>query len=130
MTGVLADSSAIVEILADLPGAVRMRETLFGSLSAHATPVAFVEAGFVMVGRMGWRTATFRKAFEALDLGELAIDAETGRLALDCFERFGRGRHPARLNFGDCLSYAAAQRHGLKLLFIGEDFAKTDVAVA
>ena len=48
--------------------------------------------------------------------------------AVDAFERFGKGRHPAALNFGDCLTYAVARLSGLRLLYIGEDFARTDLA--
>ena len=58
----------------------------------------------------------------------LPITAETGSLALDAFERYGKGRHPARLNFGDCFAYAMAKQHGVPLLYNGEDFAQTDLA--
>lgn len=52
-------------------------------------------------------------------------------LAQDAFDRFGKGRgHPARLNFGDCLSYAVAKHHGIPLLFKGDDFRHTDVEPA
>jgi ribonuclease VapC len=47
-------------------------------------------------------------------------------LAVDCFQRYGKGRHPARLNLGDCLSYACAKAHGAKLVYKGDDFAQTD----
>ena len=56
-------------------------------------------------------------------------DAER-ELALDAFDRYGKGRHPARLNMGDCFAYACARAHGAALLFKGDDFAKTDIAVA
>jgi ribonuclease VapC len=52
------------------------------------------------------------------------------REALAAFRRYGKGRHPAGLNFGDCLSYAVAKLAGEPLLFLGEDFSKTDVASA
>ena len=55
--------------------------------------------------------------------------AEIGGLAIDAFERFGRGRHPAALNRGDCFAYACARSLGVPLLFKGEDFAKTDIRV-
>jgi ribonuclease VapC len=54
-------------------------------------------------------------------------------MILDCsyaFRRFGKGRHPAALNFGDCLSYAAAKLADYPLLFVGDDFSRTDLAVA
>lgn len=58
----------------------------------------------------------------------LDIDAQTAEIAMDAFDRFGKGRHPARLNLGDCFAYASARVHGVKLLYKGEDFARTDLA--
>jgi ribonuclease VapC len=52
------------------------------------------------------------------------------RIARDAFRRYGKGRHRAGLNFGDCMAYAAAKETGEELLFKGTDFAQTDVAVA
>jgi ribonuclease VapC len=56
------------------------------------------------------------------------VDGEQAHVARDAFERFGRGRHPAALNFGDCFSYALARTSEQALLFKGQDFAKTDIA--
>ena len=58
------------------------------------------------------------------------VDAGLADDALVCWRRFGRGRHPAALNYGDTFSYALARRLGLPLLFVGEDFAQTDVPAA
>ncbi len=66
----------------------------------------------------------------AFDIEIVAHDAYLARLARDAFLRFGKGRHPARLNFGDCASYALARAHDLPLLFKGNDFSQTDIAVA
>lgn len=52
------------------------------------------------------------------------------RIARKAFERFGKGRHPAKLNFGDCMAYALAKETGEELLFKGTDFAQTDISVA
>ena len=52
------------------------------------------------------------------------------RLATAAFDRYGRGRHPAKLNFGDCMAYAVAKAHGVPLLYKGDDFARTDIAAA
>jgi ribonuclease VapC len=57
------------------------------------------------------------------------FDAEQAALARDAFRRFGKGRHPARLNFGDCIAYALSKASGEPLLFKGGDFARTDVDV-
>jgi ribonuclease VapC len=58
------------------------------------------------------------------------FDVRHARVATDAFLRFGKGRHPAALNFGDCMTYATAQVAGLPLLFAGEDFAQTDIEAA
>ena len=58
------------------------------------------------------------------------VNRELARESRAAFIRFGKGRHPARLNFGDCVSYALAQSRGLPLLYKGDDFAKTDVISA
>ena len=60
----------------------------------------------------------------------IPISAEIGRRAIRAFERFGRGRHPARLNMGDCFAYALAKTRDEPLLFKGDDFAKTDIVPA
>lgn len=58
------------------------------------------------------------------------IGAEEGRIALDAHARYGKGVHPARLNMGDCFSYACAKVHGVPLLYKGEDFSLTDIEAA
>jgi ribonuclease VapC len=68
-------------------------------------------------------------AIVAILMGE-ADAVSFDRESRAAFVRFGKGRHPARLNFGDCVSYALAQVRGLPLLYKGEDFAKTDVVSA
>jgi len=65
-----------------------------------------------------------------LRLVVIPVDHEQALLARDGFRRFGKGRHPAGLNFGDCFSYALAKQRGEPLLFKGNDFSQTDVLVA
>ncbi len=60
----------------------------------------------------------------------VAVDAEQARVARNGYSRFGKGRHPAALNFGDCFSYALARVRGEALLFKGTDFSRTDVPAA
>ncbi len=59
----------------------------------------------------------------------VAVDAESGKTARSAFSRFGKGRHRAGLNYGDCFSYALATLLGQPLLFKGDDFGHTDVAI-
>ena len=58
------------------------------------------------------------------------VPAEVRGLALEAFERFGKGRHPAALNFGDCFAYARARSARAPLLYKGDDFAQTDIETA
>jgi ribonuclease VapC len=62
-----------------------------------------------------------------VDIEEIPFGSVHWREAVDAFRRFGRGQHPAGLNFGDCLTYAAASLSGEPLLFVGDSFAKTDL---
>jgi ribonuclease VapC len=66
----------------------------------------------------------------AFDLRILPFTELHARAATEAFLRYGKGRHPAGLNFGDCMAYAVAQVEGKALLFTGENFARTDVVVA
>lgn len=65
---------------------------------------------------------------QEMDVEVIPFTAQHYEVAVDAFERFGKGRHPAALNFGDCLTYAVARLSGLPLLYTGEDFARTDLA--
>ena len=58
------------------------------------------------------------------------IDGVVGHIALEAFERYGKGRHKAALNMGDCFAYGCAKAHKVPLLFKGGDFAYTDIAIA
>jgi ribonuclease VapC len=60
----------------------------------------------------------------------MPVDGEIGALAIDAFARYGKGRHPAALNMGDCFSYACAKSRALPILCKGDDFARTDVICA
>jgi len=69
--------------------------------------------------------------FIARDRMEVAPFTEAqARIAREAFKRYGKGRHPAKLNFGDCMAYALAKETGEELLFKGTDFAQTDIAAA
>lgn len=62
-----------------------------------------------------------------MEIAVVAVPAETARLALDAFDRFGKDRHPASLNFGDCFAYACARHLVQPLMFKGGDFPQTDI---
>ena len=93
--------------------------------------VGFVEASFVMLSRK--RAGGLADLQVFLDDGEIErvpVDLRQAEAAVEAFRRFGRGRHPARLNIGDCFAYALAKTTGEPLLFKGGDFARTDIIPA
>jgi ribonuclease VapC len=65
-----------------------------------------------------------------MEIRMVDVAPETARIALDAFDRYGKGRHPARLNFGDCFAYACARHLGEPLMFKGSDFPQTDIEAA
>ena len=69
-----------------------------------------------------------RQFLREMEVEVIPFTAEHYEAAADAFERYGKGRHPAALNFGDCLTYAVARLSGLPLLYTGNDFARTDLA--
>lgn len=125
------DSSALVAIHLKEPGYDRLVEAIDrAEIVAIGVPTV-LETTMVLSSRLG-RDArplllTFLRRIEAelIPFNQEHLDAATA-----AFLRFGRGRHPAGLNFGDCMSYAVASVAGLPLLFIGEDFSKTDIPAA
>ena len=89
------------------------------------------ETGIVLTARIGDRARTLLARFvDEADLVAVPFVDEHWPAAIDAYARFGRGRHPAGLNFGDCLTYATARIAGEPLLCLGDDFAKTDLELA
>jgi ribonuclease VapC len=128
---VTLDSSALIAILFAEPGYLDLVDRILQSDHVRVGAPTLVEASVVLAGRKG---TPLPGALESL-LSELAVTVvpfgeSEWRVATDAFRRFGRGRHAASLNFGDCLAYATAAAVSDTLLFVGEDFKKTDVAPA
>jgi ribonuclease VapC len=128
---VILDSSVIVAITLREPG----HEDLVGKLRSASTlgigTPTLTEAGMVLSSRLGVEPQALLDRF-LRDFGvvPVAFGDLHWREALEAFRRFGKGRHPAALNFGDCLSYAAAKLSGHPLLFVGDDFPRTDIEAA
>ena len=128
---IVVDTSAIVAILKREEERDAFARIISASDACFFSTVGYLEASMVIVGR---GRAQLTDELEEL-LSELAIelvpfDQQQARVSQTAFFRFGKGRHPAGLNFGDCVSYALARSRGLPLLFKGTDFAKTDVISA
>ena len=132
MTAIVLDTSAVVAILRREPEMDRFIETILASSPRLMSAVSLQEAGMVVAGRHGdeamWEPLDALLA--RLEVEVVAHDAVLAHIARVAFLRFGKGRHAARLNFGDCASYALAKSHGAPLLFKGEDFSQTDIEPA
>jgi len=128
---IFIDTSAVVAILMDESDARTLSAKLEAATHALTSSAVRLEACMVLASRRDISPLRAQHYFDGLasemGLTEIPIDERIGRLAVECFERYGKGRHPAQLNFGDCLSYASAKAVGAPLLFKGEDFVKTDV---
>jgi ribonuclease VapC len=89
------------------------------------------QAGIVVIARLGPAGVAELDALMAqLGIELIPVDAAQVAFARDGFSRFGKGRHPAALNFGDLFAYALATSRELSLLYVGQDFARTDVLSA
>src|SRR5690349_16688051 len=124
----VVDTSAIMAVLLFEPDAGEFSRALADAPGALISAVTRVELTFVAEGRKG---SVGRDALENFlrhsRIEIVAVSVQHAELAIEAFRRFGRGRHRAGLNIGDCFSYALAKSTGLPLLFKGDDFSHTDI---
>ena len=131
---IVLDASAIVAILTREPDADALMEALGSASGITTSPVAVYEAtlGLVRILRRSVQDAE-TDVMEFLRLARVVIQpiqSETAHVALEAFARYGKGRgHPARLNLGDCFIYAQVKVSGASLLYKGQDFSRTDIAI-
>lgn len=125
------DTSALVAIMYNEPSATRLVAAVEQSAVRCISAGSVIEASLVLLGRFGERGEVQLDALlRALGAELVAVDADQVTIARDAARTFGRGRHQAALNFGDCFSYALAVSRGEPLLFVGDDFSYTDVIAA
>lgn len=127
----VVDTSVIVAILLMEPDRSELSRKLSRASSRQLSSVSYMEAGMVLTSRFG---ATAEHEINHLlftaRIDVVSIGLSHAKLALEAFRHYGKGRHPAALNFGDCFSYALAKSAAETLLFKGGDFAKTDIPAA
>jgi ribonuclease VapC len=127
----VVDTSALLAILLDEPERREFNELVEGVDSCMLSVASLVEVSIVVESRFGAEGVRDLDLFLERAGVELApVDREQAQMARRAFSRFGKGRHPAALNFGDCFSYALAMVLGEPLLYKGDDFARTDVTSA
>lgn len=123
------DSSVFLAILNAEPDADRYAAAIAADPVRLMSVVSWVELNFVVLTRKkepGQRDAERLASQSALE--RVAVDVAQAAAAIEAFRRFGKGRHPAGLNLGDCFAYALAYTTGEPLLFRGNDFSRTDIA--
>ena len=132
MTVLVVDPSAVVALLKSEPGWEALALRLHAAASRVLSVAGWVELSLVVAGRHGdaITLAVLDRLLQAAAIEFHPVDASQARLAREAFLRFGQGRHPASLNFGDCFSYALARTLDAPLLFVGDDFGQTDVQAA
>lgn len=127
----ILDSSAIVALVFQEPGWEAVRDKLAAARWVGLGAPTLVETGIVLSARMCSDARGLLARFvQAADVEVIPFGAEHAEAAVDAWLRFGKGRHAAALNLGDCHTYAVAQLAGEPLLCTGDDFPKTDLALA
>ena len=125
------DSSALVAVLTGEEGSRALLDAIEGDPVRMMAAPTLLEASIVLERRGGRELVEILDVFLARIRAEVRpFGAEHLSIARTAFSRFGKGRHPAGLNFGDCFSYALAQIEGEPLLFKGTDFSQTDATSA
>ena len=123
----VVDTSAIVAVLFEEPGAAEIERALLDQPTVMSAATR-VEVGIVIEAKAGaGGTQLLEELLERANVAVVAVDAEMARDAMVGWRRFGKGRLSAALNFGDVFSYALARELGRPLLFVGDDFSKTDI---
>jgi ribonuclease VapC len=128
---VVLDTSVIVAILLQEPGYERPAIAIDGAPEIVVGAPTVLEAGMVLSSRLQQDARPLIHAMlRQIRARVVPFDDAHAWAATGAFVRFGRGRHPAALNFGDCMSYAVASMAGQPLLYTGDDFGKTDIVSA
>ena len=127
---IVVDTSAVVAALGGEPEGDRVHASLAGD-DALMSAATYLECAIVVAARHGDAGVhDLRLYLHEAGVEIVPVDRDQADTALGAWTRFGKGRHPAGLNFGDCFAYALAATRDAPLLFVGDDFARTDVAVA
>ena len=127
----ILDSSALIAVIMDEPGAEELRAKISTATLAGIGAPTLVEAAMVLSRLLKTDPKPLLTELLAiLDIEVIPFTEMHSHVAMDAFSRFGKGRLPAALNFGHCLTYAVASIAGRPLLYVGNDYAQTDLASA
>lgn len=126
----IVDTSALMAIIQQEPEQPTFIAAILSAPERSISAGSWVELGAVLGRRKPQLAQDADALLDALGLSIVEVTAEQARIGHSAYLEFGRGRHEARLNFGDCFSYALAKATGRPLLFKGNDFIRTDIVPA
>lgn len=128
------DASALVAMMTDEEDARILAARIQPAKRRMTSPAAIWETAINVARKLGISIPEASDAvqafLEAMSIELVSIPPKAGYLAIEAFDRYGKKRHPADLNFGDCMAYACARYYRLPLLYKGSDFAQTDIEAA
>jgi ribonuclease VapC len=128
------DASALTAMLLSETDAQELLARLSNGTPRQTSPLAVWETSLAVARVLRLSPSEARQAVEQflalIQIDVIAVAPDTQALAVEAFERYGKGRHPAALNFGDCFAYACARHAKLPLLYKGNDFPQTDIEAA
>ncbi|MER8823816.1 type II toxin-antitoxin system VapC family toxin [Mesorhizobium sp. M0991] len=128
------DASALTALMTNEDDARELLARMQQTRKRLTSPLAVWEAAIAVARVLDLAISEAAEAVESylslMEIDMVAVPPNTARLALDAFDRFGKGRHPARLNFGDCFAYACARHFDQPLMFKGANFPQTDIEAA
>jgi len=127
---IVVDASAVIAIMQEEPGYERIAEKLLASDDRRISPISWVEISMALARKYADPSSVSDAYLRHAIIKIHPIDSDQAEWARRAFISYGKGRHPARLNIGDCFSYAAAKALNAPLLYVGDDFAKTDIRAA
>ncbi len=127
----ILDSSALVSVLLREPGWQALLARIAADETAAVGAPTLAETGLVLTARLGRDARRLLSAFvREAGIAVIPFVEEHARVAVEAYARYGKGRHPAALNFGDCMTYAVARLAGQPILCVGDDFPRTDLPIA
>lgn len=127
----IVDSSAFVAVVFREPGHEELEQKMETTDWVAIGAPTLVETGMVLIGTLGDAARpSIARLRERLDIVVVPFTDKHWEAAADAFDRYGKGRHTAGLNYGDCMTYATARVAERPLLYVGSDFAQTDIQPA
>src|SRR6266566_3357400 len=127
---IVADTSAIIAVMLKEPGHELLIDLIARSDACIISAVTMVEITMVISRSVRDAKTAVEMYLQQTGISVISADATHAEFAQHAFLTYGKGRHPAPLNIGDCFSYAAAKALNAPLLYVGDDFGKTDIRTA